>query len=169
MANVAYTDSDAAESTKPNYVTYDIYNWQIIAYGGCASTDPDTGSCTSWYPDTYDWVYGGSGSTGAKVTGKVSVPAGRVYVNGKLIATSGAATVDTWVADPPVPSNTSTTQYRNISPGTSGSGSGSVSSGNSLRVYAGTNSVAVVGSNVTTSVGSSTTLTVGSPNVFVGG
>lgn len=156
MAGVTYNGSTIAESTKTGHVTYDIYTWQCIA------TDPATGGCTA-----YGWVYSGSGSTGAKINGSVS-SASTVYVNGQPIAYVGSATNETWVANPPVPSNTSTTEYRNILPSTSGGGNGSVTGGNLNNVYVGGLSIALIGSAITTHLASSTTINSGSNSVFIG-
>lgn len=155
MAGVAYNGSLIADSTKAGHVTYDVYTWQ------CVATDPETGACTA-----YDWVYTGSGSTGAKISGTVS-SISTVKVNGNSIAHVGSITNETWVADPPVPSNTSTTEYRNIFPGTSGSGNGSVTGGNLNNVNTGGQSVANIGSQVTTHLSTLTTIASGSSNVLV--
>lgn len=155
MAGVAYNGSIIAESTKAEHVTYDVYEWQ------CVATDPETAECTA-----YDWVYVRTDSTGAKISGTVS-SISTVKVNGNSIAHVESITNETWVADPPVPSNTSTTEYRNISPGTSGSGNGSVTGGNSNNVNTGGQSVANIGSQVTTHLSTLTTIASGSSNVLV--
>lgn len=164
MAGVAYNGSLIADSTKAGHVTYDVYTWQQTGET-CVATDPETGACTQWEP-VFGWVYVRTDSTGAKISGTVS-SISTVKVNGNSIAYVGSITNETWVADPPVPSNTSTTEYRNILPGTSGSGNGSVTGGNLNNVNTGGQSVANIGSQVTTHLSTLTTIASGSSNVLV--
>lgn len=162
MPGVALNGSRLAESVYSNYVTYDVYDYVRTT---CAARDPETGACIRW---NYGWRYQFSGSTNAVVNGEVTSSA-NVYVNGVPIAYVGCSTSESWVASPPVPSDTSTRQYRNISPGTSGSGSGQITGGNSSNVYINGRPIAVVGSEVTTHIGNKTTINNGSSNVFIGG
>lgn len=166
MPGVAFNTSKIVESVKNNHVTYDIYVYQQVGGGYCGAYDED-GNCIYWVPPVYDWVYSGSSSTHAKINGEV-VTSSNVYVNGKPIAKVGDQTNEFWIADPSVPPDTSTTQYRNIRPGTSGSGYGQITIGNSSNVYVGGQSVAVIGSQVTTHLGNTTTIQDGSGNVFIG-
>lgn len=154
MAIVATDGSTIQESTRNGYITYDIERYECV--------DREDGRCIDW-----DWVDYGSDSTNARISGSVNSSV-NVYINGKPIAYQGCSTSENWVADPPVPSNTSTYRYRNIRPGRSGSGSGTVISGNSSNVYVNGQSVAVVGSSVSTMLNTSSSITSGDSGVHIG-
>ncbi|CAH0122559.1 hypothetical protein PAE9249_05131 [Paenibacillus sp. CECT 9249] len=162
MAGVAYDGSTIAQSTKNGYVTYDIYSWEPRY---CANRDED-GDCTEWRGGY--WYYSGSSSTGAHIRQTTIQSSSNVFVNGKSITTVGDSIYMSWEASPPVPSNSSSREYRNVKPGHSGSTTGTVSVGNSSNVFANGKSVAQIGSTVTTGIGTSPTLTTGSSNVFIG-
>lgn len=168
IAGVAYNGSTVAQSTKSGHVTYEIWNWQVVRPGYCADYD-EHGYCTDYREPVYDWVYGGTGNTNALITTSPVTSSSNVYVNGRPIATEGNQMSESWVANPPVPSSTSTTQYRNPTPGTSGSGTGSITQGNSRNVYANGKSVADLNSTVTTHLGTNPKITSGSSNVYIGG
>lgn len=161
MPGVALDGSNMEESTYSNYISYDVYDYVRTS---CANRDPETGACLRW---NYGWRYQYSDNTNALIDGVVN-SSSNVYVNGKPIVFNGCSTSESWVANPSVPSNTSSREYRNVSPGHSGSGSGEVTGGNSSNVYVNGNLVAVIGSQVTTHLGNTTTIQNGSSSVFVG-
>jgi uncharacterized Zn-binding protein involved in type VI secretion len=162
MAGVAINGSQIVESIKPNHVTYSIETWQIVG-SHCVGWD-ENGICNSWAYD-YDWVPSGSGSTGAKITGYVSVPSSKLKVGGSNVAKVGDITVETWVADPPIPASTSTTRYTPTSP-TSGSGQGRITSGSSKARLEG-QPIALIGSQVTTCLGTTTTIANGNTKLNI--
>jgi uncharacterized Zn-binding protein involved in type VI secretion len=162
MPGIAINGSEIVESIKPDHVTYDIYDWQQISPGYCREYDED-GHCIDYVSPTYGWVFTGTGSTNAKITGTVTTNS-KMKIGGVSVATVGDVVNETWVADPPVPSNTSTREYRNISPGTSGSGQGVISSGSSKMKLVG-KAVALIGSEVTTHLGTMTTIKNGNTKI----
>ncbi|MFB4327358.1 PAAR domain-containing protein [Paenibacillus sp. CR_12] len=167
MPGVAFDGSATSQSTKSGHVTYEIWDYKKVQDRYCTSTDPDTGACTHWEPDKYDWVFTTSGSTGALITGNgVVSTSSNVYVNGRSAATVGDTVPDSWVASPPVPSNTATSEYRNVKPETSGNGTGRVTVGSS-NVFVNGKPLAHAGSSVTTGLGTTTSISSGSSNVFV--
>lgn len=151
MPGVAINGSQLNESIKSGHVTYSIENW-VPRY--CASYDPDTGACIRY--EGGFWEDAGTGSTGAKITGTVTVSASKMKVAGVLVATVGDATNETWVAYPPIPSSNSSTRYTATS-ATSGSGRGSISRGSTKGKLQG-KAIALVGSTVTTCLGTTTTI-----------
>lgn len=157
IANVAINGSTITESTKPEHVTYSIENWEILYYTS-GGTDSE-GHSLPPVPH-YGWVDGGTGSTGAKITGTVSC-SNRTKVNGTSVAKVGDSTNETWIADPPIPTSTSTTRYTATSP-ISGSGQGSITGGNSKNAKLNGQLIAVVSSEVTTCLGNTTTIADGS-------
>ena len=146
MTGVAYKGSTIQESNKIGHVSYvERYVTGYDEFG-----NPQYNTATH--------------STGAKINGTVNSTS-TVYVNGQPIASVSSPTQEQWVADPS-PSPKLGGSIISISPGTSGSGTGSVSSGSS-KVFVGGKAVASIGKNVTTHLGTSTTITSGSSNVFV--
>lgn len=166
MPVTAFNGSTTAQSTKSGHVTYEIWDYVKVRDAYCANSDPVTGACTNWIPDKYDWVFTTTGSTGALITGNGVTSSSNVFVNGKSAATVGDTVPDSWVASPPVPSDSATRQYRNVRPGTSGSGTGRVTVGSS-NVFVNGKPLAFVGSSVTTGLGTTTSISSGSNNVFV--
>lgn len=162
MPGIAINGSVLAESTKADYVSYGIESYKVVG-SHCVARD-EFGRCTT-YEDDYDWEPDGSDHTGAKVTGTVT-SSSKLKIGGISIAVIGDRTIESWVASPPVPSDTTTTRYTNISPGKSGSGTGSISGG-SNKLFLGGKKVALIGSSVSTSVASTTTILTGSPKVNV--
>jgi len=162
MSGVAVNGSTIAPSTKPGYVTYNIETWQVIG-SHCVAWDED-GFCTAWQDD-FGWVPAGSGSTGAKITGTVSVPSSKLKIGGTNVAKVGDQTIETWVADPPVPTSTSTTRYTPTSP-TSGSGNGTIISGSS-KAKLGGQPIALIGSQVQTCLGTITTIADGNTKMNI--
>ncbi|MCY9517211.1 hypothetical protein [Paenibacillus apiarius] len=148
MAAIALHGHRTDQSTKSGHVTYDIYRYE---------DDPRDG-----------WYYSSSGSTGALITGTISSSSGSVVVNGTSICTVGDAVNETWVASPPVPSHSSYTEYRNVIPGTSGSGQGKITGGNTGNVYMNGKLIAVQGSAVTTHLGTTTKINGGNSTVMIG-
>lgn len=165
MAGVAYNGSTIAESIKSSYVSYTEQVWNPFKYyhpQTCYDEEGNPYDC-SYYEggyDNYNW------NTDARINGSI-ISSSNVYVNGKPVVTQSSQTDEDWVADPmPYPHNGGS--IINISPGTSGSGTGTVSIGNSSNVYVNGKSVAQIGSEVTTHLGTTTTITSGSNNVFIG-
>lgn len=150
MAAIALHGHRTDQSTKSGHVTYDIYRYEDDPRGG-------------------DWYYSSSGSTGALITGTISSSSGSVFVNGTPICTVGDAVNETWGASPPVPSNSSYTEYRNVIPGTSGSDQGKITKGNAANVYMNGKLIAVQGSTVTTCLGTTTKISGGNSTVMIGG
>jgi hypothetical protein len=163
MAGVAINGSTIEQSIKSGHVTYSIENWVWVGQH-CVSWDVD-GICTG-YADDYDWRSAGSGSTGAKVTGYVSVPSSKLKLSGANVAKVGDSTIETWVADPPIPSSNSSTRYTPTSP-TSGSGQGTITSGSNKGKLTGSG-IALIGSNVTTHLGNTTTISSGNTKISIG-
>lgn len=158
MAGVAINGSEIAEVTKPDHVTYKIETWNDP---WCAAYDEESGLCID--PRDGYWSDDGTGSTGAKITGYVSAPSSKMKLQGNNVAKVGDITIETWVADPPIPSSTSTRRYTATSD-TSGSGQGSITSGSSKGRLDG-KSIALTGSEVTTHLGVKTTISAGNTNM----
>lgn len=144
MAGVAINGSEIVEVTKSGHVTYTIENYECVEWD-------DEGFCTN-----RQWKNGGSGSTGAKATGAVSTTS-KIKLNGVSVARVGDMVNYTWIADPPVPSNTQWRRYVDIAPATSGSGTGTIASGSSKGRLGG-QPIALIGSQVTLDIGVTTTI-----------
>lgn len=156
MTGVARKGSTIQESTKSGHVSY-VERYQ--SGSTCSSWDED-GNCTGYSP-TYSTT---THSTNAKITGIVN-SSSTVYINGQPIASVTSPTQEQWIADPsPSPQLGGT--IISISPGTSGSGVGQVSTGSST-VFTGGKAVSSISKNVTTHLGTPTTITSGASNVFV--
>ncbi|MFD3258782.1 hypothetical protein ACE3MQ_09250 [Paenibacillus lentus] len=156
MPGVAVNGS-TYETTVEGYVTYEI--WSYIKVGETCTSRDDDGYCTNW-DDDYDWRQTGRDSRAAKITGYI-VASSKMKIGGASVAVVGDTTIETWVAAPPVPSNSSGTEIRNIQPGTSGSGQGKIISG-STRGKLNGKSIALIGSTVETCLGTITTIKTGS-------
>lgn len=146
MTGVAYKGSTIADSNKSGHVSY--VERYISGYDSEGRPQYDTANH----------------ATGAKITGTVNSTS-TVYVNGQPVASVSSPTQEQWVADPS-PSPKLGGSIISISPGTSGSGSGQVSTGSST-VFVGGKAVSSIGKNVNTHLGTTTTITSGSSNVFV--
>jgi len=151
MPGVAHTDSTIQQSTKVNHVRYVE---QYIAGYDPVGGFPYFGFAT-WYSN-------------ALINGTVTSGSNNVFVNGKAVACVDSQTSENWTADPmPYP------HYGGwiieVTPGTSGSGTGTVSIGNPNNVFVNGKSVATIRSQVTTHLGSNTMIDIGSSNVFIGG
>ncbi|MCP1185112.1 hypothetical protein [Paenibacillus sp. 1781tsa1] len=156
MTGVAIKGSTIQESNKSGHVSY------VERYPSgseCSSWD-QFGNCTG-YDTVYDTT---THTTGAKITGTVN-SSSTVYINGQPIASISSPTQEQWVADPS-PSPKLGGSIISISPGTSGSGSGQVSTGSST-VFTEGKAVSSISKNVTTHLGTTTTITSGTSNVFV--
>lgn len=152
MANVALQGSTITESSKSNYVSY-VERYQTGSE--CVSRDED-GVCTKYEPaySNATWY------SNAKITGLVSDNSNRFKVNGVSVACVGDSTQEQWKADPtPYPHNGGS--IISTFPSTSGSGQGSVTTGNSKKVYLNGKLIVVNGSQVTTHLGTSTTINIG--------
>ncbi|WP_339236233.1 hypothetical protein MKX40_22220 [Paenibacillus sp. FSL R5-0517] len=104
-------------------------------------------------------------TTGAKVTGTVALNSNKFKVNGISVACVGDPTQEQWVADPsPSPKN-SGGSIISISPGTSGSGQGRITTGNGARVTLNGKLIAIEGSTVQTHLGTSTTVFEGNNSI----
>ncbi|WP_339194074.1 hypothetical protein MKY95_19705 [Paenibacillus sp. FSL P4-0176] len=146
MTGVAYKGSTLQESNKSGHVSY--VERYIAGYDSEGNPQYSTTTHT----------------TGAKVTGTVNSTS-TVYVNGQPIASVSSPTQEQWVADPS-PSPKLGGSIISISPGTSGSGSGQVSTGSST-VFVGGKAASSISKNVTTHLITTTPITSGSSNVFV--
>ncbi|WP_019638998.1 hypothetical protein [Paenibacillus fonticola] len=148
MPGVAVHGSEIYEVRKPGYVTYEI--WTEIPVDSDEYGNP-----------IYRWTPTGSGSRNAKITGYI-VASSKMKVGGANVAVVGDKTIETWVADPPVPSSDSSTQIRNIQPpGGQGSGEGEIISGSTKAKLDG-KPIALIGSTVRTCLGTTTTIKTGS-------
>lgn len=147
MAGVTYDGADIAPSSKSGHVSFG-YRWRS---GRDEDGNPE-----------YDY---GSGTATAHIEGTVSADTSNVFVNGNKIAKKGDRTSERWSASVSPPRGSLT--Y--VNPGTSDSGEGAISTGNSSRVYVGGVEVALKGSSVRTMLSTNTTVSGGSDNVFVGG
>lgn len=150
MAAIALHGGATAPVVKDGHVTYTIQTYEERWF------DEDAGR---WEGGI--WTTSGSGSTGALITGRGIAASSRFYVNGVSAAVVGDRVNEAWQASPPVPSDTARTRYINISPGTSGSGQGTITGGNAKRVYLNGKLIAVQGSSVTTCLGNGTTISEG--------
>lgn len=146
MAGIAYKGSTIQESNKSGHVSF--VERYVSGYDNEGRPQYSTTTHT----------------TGAKITGTVNSTS-TVYVNGQPIASVSSPTQEQWVADPS-PAPRLGGSIISISPGTSGSGSGQVSTGSST-VFIGGKAVSSIGKNVNTHLGTTTTITSGSSNVFV--
>ncbi|WP_068620012.1 PAAR domain-containing protein [Paenibacillus tuaregi] len=146
MAKIALNGAKTVDSIKSGYVTYERWRY----FGG------DTDSEGNPIPPA--WVWDGTERTNALIKGQGVQASSKLYVNGVSAAVVGDLIPEQWVASPPVPSNSYDVQYRDISPGTSGSGNGEITTGNSSKVYLNGKLIAVQGSSVKTCLGNMTTL-----------
>lgn len=152
MAYIALNNAAIQQSTKSNHVTY---TERYQSGERCAARDED-GNCLRWEP-----VYSNAThNSNAKITGKVSSPNNKMFVNSVPVACIGDPTQEQWIADP-TPYSHYGGSITSISPGTSGSGKGTIATGNSKKVYLNGKLVAVQGSTVTTHLGTSTTISEG--------
>lgn len=153
MPGVAINGSEIYESIKSGHVTYDIEEYRTVGHDD--DGDP-----------IKRWVDAGSSSTGAKITGSVSVSSSKMKIEGNYVAVVGDKTTETWEAYPPIPSNTSRRRYTPTSR-TSGSGQGTISSGSSKGKLGG-KPIALIGSKVTTCLGTTTTIKTGNEKMKFG-
>ncbi|AZK47118.1 PAAR domain-containing protein [Paenibacillus lentus] len=144
MPGVA-VDGSTYEMTVDDYVTFDIF------------TRRRTGTDEHGNPE-YEWDES-PGKTNAKITGSV-IASSKMKIDGVSVAVVGDRTNETWVASPPVPSDTERVRYRNISPGTYGSGQGRIISG-SAKGKLGGQPIALIGSSVRTHLDVTTTIRTG--------
>ncbi|WP_199794806.1 hypothetical protein [Paenibacillus faecalis] len=156
MPGVALNNAPIQQASKSSHVSY-VEKYKIGTE--CASRD-EYGNCTS-ERDVYTTI---THYTNAKITGTVS-GSHNVFVNGLSVLTVGDPTSEQWVADPsPSPKNGGS--IISISPGTSGSGQGSVAVG-SPNVFVNGRALAHIGSRVNTHLGTQSSITSGSSNVLV--
>ncbi|MNW50325.1 hypothetical protein D3C74_277760 [compost metagenome] len=164
MPGVAINGSEIYESVKSGHVTYSIEHYEKVGEH-CAERDTDTGSCIDW-DDDYDWVSAGSGSTGARITGFISLSNSKIKISGVGVATVGDRTIERWEASPSIPSSDSSYRYTATSP-TSGTGQGTITLG-STKGKLGGKSIALIGSTVTTCLGTTTTIKTGNEKMKFG-
>ncbi|REK76299.1 hypothetical protein [Paenibacillus paeoniae] len=152
MKDVAVHGSNIVEVIKPGHVTYTRQVYR------------DTDTCIDWNEEAkkcneYEkaWMNAGSFSTGAKITGTVLAPSSKLQVQGKNVAKVGDKTNETWIAFPPIPSNTTDTRYVSVQPARSGSGQGEIIGGSSKGNLGPTSRVALIGSLVKTCLEGTTT------------
>lgn len=161
MAGVAIHGSQIHESIKSGYVTYKI---ERRVEGDYSGYDPITGEGYGWIDE--HWVNEGTGSTGAKVTGSVSVSSSKMKLSGKNVATVGDKVNVSWVAYPPIPTSNSLYRYTATS-ATSGSEQGEIISG-SMKGKSQGKDIALIGSTVTTGLGTTTTIKTGNEKMKFG-
>jgi uncharacterized Zn-binding protein involved in type VI secretion len=148
MAKAANSSSTLNESTKSSHVTYR----ERYESGTNSTTGAPTYSTVTWHSD-------------AVITGVIDNPSSNVLINGSPAVTVGDSISEQWEASPE-PYEHYGGSIISITPGTSGSGSGSVSVG-SGNVLVNGKPLAYDGSTVTTHLGNSTTINGGSSNVIV--
>ncbi len=153
MPAIATNTSQVNDSTKSGYISY-TETYYI-------DNSPDSEG--NYVPPSGPFYY--NGTTSAKITGSTVSSSGNVYANSKPVATNGDSTRESWQADPE-PQPTHGGSITSVSPGRSGSGQGSITSGSS-GVYINGKKVAYVGSNVNTHIGSTTTIKSGESNIIV--
>ncbi len=143
MAQVALNGTSINQSIKSDYISYEYGVYDPCRYQGTDSEGNPT--CSPGY-----WWY--SATSNAIINGSVSCN-NRVYANGISIAKAGDNVNETWT------NSGFNTPNRNISPGSNGSGSGTIASNaNSSNVYINGRLVAVRGSTVNTHLSTNTTL-----------
>lgn len=156
MAGVAINGSRLKEIIVPNIVKYDIEEYKVIRY-------EDRGTDINGVPyppkPIKDWVNVGTNSTGAKITGTVSVPSSKMRLSGVHVAKIGDITTETWTAYPPVPASNENYRYIPTSK-TSDIGQGKIISGSSKANLQG-QSIAIIGSQVLTCLDTITTIQTG--------
>lgn len=191
MAGVAYDTSKTKDYTADDHVDYQLHNpCKTTKWDSCASTVYDSCATSTWDDCAYfdfwenpdrviekicvgDYVCSGGyvcqgdyvcvagyddHSADAVIKGEVEATS-NVYVNGKAIACVNDIVKETETYT--VPSNAKNVDKDN-------GGNGTVSVGNSNRVYANGLSVAQIGSSVETHEGGTTSISSGSSNVFIG-
>ncbi|MCM3271150.1 hypothetical protein [Paenibacillus elgii] len=148
MAGVALDGYTLAQSKKSSHVNYT----ERYVYGY------DQWGRPLYTTDSYN--------SDAKIDGTVKASSStHVKVNGVSVLVQSDQTTETWVADPdPYPHRGGT--IISVSPGRSGSGSGTVQNSN-CHVFINGQPIALNGTAVTTSLGNSTTINQGSDFVFV--
>lgn len=152
MPGVALNNAPIQQVSKSNHVSY-VEKYKI---GETCTSRDQYGNCTRW-EDVYDTA---THHSNAKITGNVSSPSNKFFVNGVPVACVGDPTTEQWVADPS-PSPRLGGTIISISPGTSGSGRGQITGGNSKRVFLNGKLIAVQGSTVNTHLGVPSTITQG--------
>lgn len=157
MAGIALNNYELQESTKSNHVTY-TERYQSGTGGG--GTDSE-GNSLPTYPIYSEATW----YSNAKITGKVIASNSNVYINGVRAVVQGDQTQESWVADPPPYAHNGGTII-SISPGTSGSGQGTVGNGDGIA-YSSSKKLASKGTTVTTHLGTQTTIKEGSTTTFV--
>lgn len=158
MPKIALNNDNIAISTATNHIRYKKWEYQYTTPTYCSAYDKD-GNCISWGGGTevYDWNYY---YTDATITGKVNSSVNNVYINGKPLIVKGDATTEKDTYNIP-----SGGQYVS---GSHDIANGSITSGNSSRVYANGKLVCTIGSNVNTHAGTNTTISSpGSTNVYI--
>lgn len=155
LAGVAVHGSKLYESIKPGEVTYSIKRKETTTTGG--GTDAQ-GNPIPVETHT-DWVDAGTDSTGAKITGTVSVPSSKMRISNVNVAKVGDITIETWSAYPPIPESNDNYIYTATSP-TLGRGQGKIITGSSKANLDG-KPIALIGSQVETCLGTITTIETG--------
>lgn len=148
MPGVAVNGSEIYEVTKPHHVTYEVWTDTFIGYDEFGNPD-------------YRWMPTGSGTRSAKITGYI-IASSKMKVDEASVAVVGDKTIETWEADPPVPSNSYPMEIRNIQPpGGQGGGQGEIISSSTIGKLDG-KPIALIGSTVRTCLGTTTTIKTGS-------
>lgn len=156
MPGVALNNATIQESSKSSYVSYtERYQYGTGGGGTDANGDPIP---------TYPLYTTANYNSDAKITGK-AVGSHNVFADGISVITVGDSTQEQWIANPaPYPHNGGS--IISTSPGTSGSGSGSVTAG-SPNVFVNGKALAYSGSGVSTHLGTNSSISSGSSNVIV--
>lgn len=156
MANVALNNSTMTQSEKSNHVTY---TERYISGWGGGYPLPDGG-----YVPSYPIYSNATWYSNAKTSGYIKAES-QVLVNGIPVAKQSDSTQEAWVAIP-IPSPHYGGTITSISPGTSGSGNGTVGNSRS-HVRIDGMSVALIGTSVTTHLGNMATIETGSDFVNI--
>lgn len=159
MPSIAYHTSKTNESTKESHVSYRV-RWDY--YPDCTAWDEETGQCTSWGSPYYH--SSGTEYADADIEEGTVQSSKNIYINGKPVACVGDDVAEEWSAE--IPESTQQRAIDEISPASSGSGTGTITRGSS-KVFVNGKAVSFVGAEVTTHLDSKTTVKDGSNNVFI--
>lgn len=153
MPGVALNNAPIQQVSKSNHVSY-VEKYKVGET--CVNQDQE-GNCTRW-EDVFDTV---THYSNAKITGSVSSPNNKFFVNGVPVACVGDATQERWEADPTPAPQLNEGVIISINPGTSGSGRGQITGGNTKNVYLNGKLIAVQGAAVKTHLDTPSTITQG--------
>ncbi|WP_028588876.1 hypothetical protein [Paenibacillus massiliensis] len=146
MGSISVNDSTLAPVTKKDYVKFK----ETYVSGRICTGRDENGHCDSW-EDVYSTA---SGKADVVLNGYVVSPRRNFLVNGEPVSLVGDSTIEIWTANIR-PSHGG--DIDEIEPAESGSGTGTVISGNTKNVYYNGVLIANVGSNVRTHLDSTST------------